>query len=50
MEGFPFSYGVFQEYYSTHEPFAGDSNIAVIGTCAMVRHVLTLDGRRAYPS
>ncbi|RMZ71552.1 MFS monocarboxylate transporter [Pyrenophora seminiperda CCB06] len=34
--GFPFSYGVFQEYYSTHEPFAGDSNVAVIGTCAMI--------------
>jgi len=34
--GFPFSYGVFQEYYSTHEPFAGSGNIAVIGTCAMV--------------
>ncbi|KAF2198740.1 putative MFS monocarboxylate transporter [Delitschia confertaspora ATCC 74209] len=33
--GFPFSFGVFQEYYSTHEPFAGSSNIAVIGTCAM---------------
>ncbi|KAL8874706.1 MAG: hypothetical protein Q9198_006846, partial [Flavoplaca austrocitrina] len=33
--GFPFSYGVFQEYYSTHEPFQGSGNIAVIGTCAM---------------
>ncbi|KAF2802759.1 MFS general substrate transporter [Mytilinidion resinicola] len=33
--GFPFSYGVFQDYYSTHEPFQGSSNIAVIGTCAM---------------
>ncbi|KAF1817075.1 putative MFS monocarboxylate transporter [Eremomyces bilateralis CBS 781.70] len=30
--GFPFSYGVFQQYYSTHEPFAGSSNIALIGT------------------
>ena len=34
--GFPFAYGVFQEYYSTHAPFAGSRNIAVIGTCAMV--------------
>jgi hypothetical protein len=35
--GFPFAFGLFQEYYSTHEPFASSSNIAVIGTCAMVR-------------
>ncbi|KAL8855925.1 MAG: hypothetical protein Q9178_007439 [Gyalolechia marmorata] len=33
--GFPFSYGVFQEYYSSHDPFKGSDNIAVIGTCAM---------------
>ncbi|KAF6817192.1 major facilitator superfamily transporter [Colletotrichum sojae] len=33
--GFPFSFGVFQNYYSTNEPFAGQPNIAVIGTCAM---------------
>ncbi|KAF2264037.1 MFS general substrate transporter [Lojkania enalia] len=32
--GFPASYGVFQEYYSTHD-FAGSSNIAVVGACAM---------------
>jgi hypothetical protein len=35
--GFPFAFGLFQEYYSTHQPFASSSNIAVIGTCAMVR-------------
>jgi hypothetical protein len=35
--GFAFAFGVFEEYYSTHEPFAGSHNIAVIGTCAMVR-------------
>ncbi|KAK7756067.1 hypothetical protein SLS62_002010 [Diatrype stigma] len=35
LAGFPFSFGVFQDYYSSHEPFAGSSNIAVIGTCAM---------------
>ncbi|OTA89201.1 hypothetical protein M434DRAFT_398716 [Hypoxylon sp. CO27-5] len=33
--GFPFAFGVFQDYYSTHEPFAGSPNIAVIGTCSM---------------
>ncbi|KAL8732385.1 MAG: hypothetical protein Q9166_002783 [cf. Caloplaca sp. 2 TL-2023] len=31
--GFPFSFGVFQEYYTTHEPFSSKpSGIAVIGT------------------
>jgi hypothetical protein len=35
--GFPSSFGLFQEYYSTHQPFDSNSNIAVIGTCAMVR-------------
>ncbi|KAK9420504.1 putative Monocarboxylate transporter 2 [Seiridium unicorne] len=30
--GFGFSFGVFQDYYSNHEPFAGSGNIAVIGT------------------
>jgi hypothetical protein len=34
--GFPFSFGVFQDYYSTHEPFAGSGHIPIIGTCAMV--------------
>ncbi|KAF2016388.1 MFS general substrate transporter [Aaosphaeria arxii CBS 175.79] len=33
--GFPFSYGIFQEYYSNNPPFQGSRNIAVIGTCAM---------------
>ncbi|KAH0524280.1 hypothetical protein TsFJ059_006811 [Trichoderma semiorbis] len=33
--GFPFSFGVFQDYYRTHEPFAGSSKTAVIGTTAM---------------
>ncbi|KAF1913298.1 major facilitator superfamily domain-containing protein [Ampelomyces quisqualis] len=32
--GFPSSYGIFQEYYSTND-FAGSSNIAVVGACAM---------------
>ncbi|KAJ4294561.1 hypothetical protein N0V90_008252 [Kalmusia sp. IMI 367209] len=30
--GFGFSFGVFQDYYSTHEPFAGSGSIAAIGT------------------
>jgi hypothetical protein len=34
--GFPFTYGIFQDHYSKHPPFAGDPNVAVIGTCAMV--------------
>ncbi|KAI5922670.1 MFS general substrate transporter [Camillea tinctor] len=33
--GFPFSFGVFQDYYNTHAPFAGSPSIAVIGTCSM---------------
>lgn len=33
--GFSFSYGIFQDYYSTHEPFKSSGNIAVIGTCMM---------------
>ncbi|KAH7320831.1 major facilitator superfamily domain-containing protein [Stachybotrys elegans] len=33
--GFPFAFGIFQDYYQTHEPFRGSDNIAVIGTCAM---------------
>ena len=33
--GFPYAFGLFQEYYSTHEPFASSKNIPVIGTCAM---------------
>ncbi|PTB63779.1 MFS general substrate transporter [Trichoderma citrinoviride] len=33
--GFPFAFGIFQEYYRTHEPFAGSTKTAIIGTCAM---------------
>ncbi|KAK3302430.1 major facilitator superfamily domain-containing protein [Chaetomium strumarium] len=33
--GFGYSFGVFQNYYSTHEPFIGASNIPVVGTCAL---------------
>ncbi|KAL0932378.1 MFS monocarboxylate [Colletotrichum truncatum] len=30
--GFPLTFGVFQDYYSSHPQFEGNSNIAVIGT------------------
>ncbi|KAJ3548415.1 hypothetical protein NM208_g1014 [Fusarium decemcellulare] len=30
--GFGFSFGVFQDYYTHHEPFAGSGGIAAIGT------------------
>ena len=33
--GFPFAFGLFQDYYSTHEPFSASNSIAVIGACAM---------------
>ncbi|KAF7557281.1 hypothetical protein G7Z17_g778 [Cylindrodendrum hubeiense] len=43
--GFPFAFGVFQDYYSTHEPFSGSSQIAVIGTCAMnTTHLIVTQG------
>ncbi|UPX20785.1 uncharacterized protein EKO05_0011005 [Ascochyta rabiei] len=31
--GFPSTYGVFQEYYSSND-FAGSSNLAIVGACA----------------
>lgn len=34
--GFPFSYGIFEDYYSTYEPFAGKSGVPAVGTSAMV--------------
>ncbi|KAL2187315.1 MFS general substrate transporter [Thermothelomyces heterothallicus CBS 203.75] len=40
--GFGFSFGVFQEYYTSHLPFRGDGNIAVIGTTTLgVMYILT---------
>lgn len=36
MVGYADAFGVFQDYYSEHEPFKKSGNIAVIGTCAMV--------------
>ncbi|KAJ5900082.1 hypothetical protein N7495_004826 [Penicillium taxi] len=33
--GFTFSFGIFQDYYSTNEPFKSSGDIAVVGTCAM---------------
>lgn len=41
--GFPFSFGVFQEYYTTHEPFSKKhSGVAIIGTTATVQLPNTL--------
>lgn len=34
--GYADAFGVFQDYYSEHEPFKESDDIAVIGTCAMV--------------
>jgi len=48
--GFPFAFGVFQNYYSTHEPFAGSANIAIIGTCAMVSESPVSLSLSLYPS
>ncbi|KAI1122687.1 major facilitator superfamily domain-containing protein [Nemania abortiva] len=33
--GYAFSFGVFQDYYSQHAPFASSGNIAVVGTSAV---------------
>ncbi|KMU74087.1 hypothetical protein CISG_04016 [Coccidioides immitis RMSCC 3703] len=34
--GLPFAYGLFQDFYTTHEPFKSDpSGIAAIGTTAL---------------
>ncbi|RYP32380.1 hypothetical protein DL767_005245 [Monosporascus sp. MG133] len=36
IAGFGFSFGIFQDYYSSYEPFLGAGNIAVIGTSTLV--------------
>lgn len=43
--GFAFTYGVFQAYYSDIPQFKDSGNIAVVGTCAMVRteHIKSQD-------
>ncbi|EAQ84311.1 hypothetical protein CHGG_10715 [Chaetomium globosum CBS 148.51] len=33
--GLPFTYGVFNDYYSTHGPFDGSGNLAIVGTCSL---------------
>jgi len=35
--GFPYCYGVFYEYFFTHEPFRGKSIVSVGGMLANVR-------------
>ncbi|CAJ2503398.1 Uu.00g107920.m01.CDS01 [Anthostomella pinea] len=37
--GFGIPFGVFQKFYSTHEPFASSGNIPVIGTTTTVRRL-----------
>ena len=37
--GFPYSFGIFQDYYREHDSFKESSDIAVIGTCALVRRI-----------
>ncbi|KAI4177177.1 MAG: hypothetical protein LQ343_000659 [Gyalolechia ehrenbergii] len=32
MFGFPLNYGVFQNYYSAHPPYVGNTNLSTIGT------------------
>ncbi|KAH8596147.1 major facilitator superfamily domain-containing protein [Bisporella sp. PMI_857] len=47
--GFPFSFGVFQDYYSSHETFSSDaSSIAAIGTTAT--GVMYLVGLLLFPA
>lgn len=47
--GFSFSFGVFQQYYSTHEPFSSKpSGIAVIGTTAT--GVMYMSGLIMFPA
>jgi hypothetical protein len=41
LQGFPFSFGIFQDYYRSSPEFEGASGIAVIGTCAMVMNLPT---------
>ena len=36
ISGLPYSYGVFQKYYSDHEPFSSQTGIAAIGTSGLV--------------
>ncbi|PMD43600.1 MFS monocarboxylate transporter [Hyaloscypha variabilis F] len=47
--GFPFSFGIFQEYYTTHEPFSTESSgVAVIGTTAT--GIMYMAGLLLYPA
>ena len=40
--GFPFSYGIFEDYYSTHDPFVGKSGIPAVGSSALVDFIALL--------
>ena len=43
LPGFGFSFGVFQDYYSSHEPYASSGNIALIGTLTLVGRPLAIN-------
>lgn len=40
VSGLPYSYGVFERYYSTHEPFESQRGLAAIGTTGLVSWAL----------
>jgi hypothetical protein len=49
--GFPFSYGIFQDYYTTHDPFKSKpSGIAAIGTSALVSLSTAITSRLTIPT
>ncbi len=37
IEGFPLTFGVFQTFYSTHQPFENNKYLPVVGTLATVK-------------
>ena len=47
--GFAFTYGVFQAYYSEIPQFKNTGNIAVVGTCAMVRRTNFSSSHKSTP-
>jgi hypothetical protein len=41
--GFPFTYGIFQDFYSKEPQFKDSPNVALIGTCAVVSSNLSIE-------
>lgn len=57
--GLPFSFGVFEKYYTKHEPFASQTGVPAIGTTSLVGTrsvscpsfgILLIIGNRASPT